>query len=391
MKHRTNSPQHTEYVQMTWNTYWLSVLLALCTVFWVSSATQANQWTEKLYAGRTAEKADDLKKAEKFYLAALDDAEASGEAAAFIALRSLGDLYLKTKELDRAEPLFLRQLKIADGLVFNKRDSYNLEDKSHTLWALAEIARMRGHLREQEVYLRRTLPLFEIFYGPNSQRVADTLGQIALSCSKRKNFDSALVATERALAIHQKLDPGSALVGNDLDTLSGLYSDKQQFAQSERYAKASMAVRRRLFKANHPACVKATLSLAIVYSHEHKFDQALPLFREVQRMAPIAYGPNSFTANQMMVSFANAYGEQEMWAEAIPLYEKASVNLRKILSPADSTLISYSRNLINSYLKVGDKGRARRLCQSVLDGALSVDKPNQTIIEILRKDLAACQ
>lgn len=375
---------------MNRNAFWRSALLAIV-VLWVSLAAQANQWTVKLYAGRTAEKANALKKAEKSYLAALEDAEASGESEVFIVLRSLGDLYLKTKELDRAEQIFLRQLKMADGLVFNNRDSYNIEDKSHALCQLAEIAKLRGHLREQEVYLRRSLPLFEKFYGPNSRTVADILGQIALTCSRRRDFDSAIAATERALAIHQKLDPGSALVGQDLDVLSGLYSDKRQLAQSERYAKASMAVRRRLFKANHPDCVKATLGLAIVYSHEHKFDQALPLFREVQKLAPIAYGPNSAIANQMMVSFANAYCEQNMYADSIPLYEKALVTFRKILVPSDSTLINYSRSLINSYLKVGDKERARRLCQSVLDGALSADKPNQAIIEMLRKDLAACQ
>lgn len=386
-------PMRMNNVKLSPSFILLCAVLASCISFCSATATLAQSWMEKIGAASRAKKAHDFVSAEKFYLAALKEAEESGPDDPKIALtlRDIADLYMMKGDLDKAEQMFLRQLKIADGIGSNRSPSFDRENKSHALCALAQIASEHGRPSRVEELLRKALPLQEEEFGPYSSKVAETLRAISGCCSEQKKFSESIAALERAMLIDQKLHPNGLVVSYDLETLSILYGVIKEFELSERCARQSMIIRSKLCKPSDPNFIQAKLRLAFSLSDNHKFDQAAPIFKEVQELAPLAYGHDSVKSSITIVSFANSYANQKMYKESIPLYKKALAIQQKLLLPGDSTLIKCTCWFANAYLHLGDKVSARRVCQSALDRVVASDKTNKAAFDTLRKKLAECQ
>lgn len=398
---------------------------------------QAVSWQEEFYAAHVAENNHDQIKAERLYLAALKKAEApkTGDPTeVIITIRALAELYIrkgdfnkaeafclrelrmaeelgtciddklhaltylgeiakKQRDFDKAENMYLRTLKMIDDHTYGRRDrvGYEQDEKVHILLALANVAMARGQMSKAETYFRKALPLIGKRLGACSSLAASVWSNIDQCCYKQNNFAASISAAERVLAINQKLEPNGIRVSENLQHLALLYGDTMRFDEAERLAKLAFDMRRKLLKPTDPLYVEGQLVLAMTYGREHKFDLALPLFKEVQKMAPLAYGPNSLRLGCMMGNFAYAYVEQKRYSEAIPLYEKALAIQKKILSPGDSTLVTTIASLADACLAVGDKQKAKRLCQISLDNALADSNSLRWSIDTLRNKLAACQ
>lgn len=289
--------------------------------------------------------------------------------------------------------MYLRALKMIDDPNYGHRDrvKYSRDIRLPILLNLAEIGMQSGQLSKAETYFRKALPQIEEREGACSPEVARVWHTIDHCCLKQNNVAASISAREHILAIDQKLEPNGISVSQDLERLALLYGEAMRFDEAERLAKLAFDMRRKLLKPSDPLYVEGELVLAMTYGREHKFDLGLPLFKEVLKMAPLAYGPNSLRLSCMMGNFAYAYVEQNRYSEAIPLYEKALAIQKKILSPGDSSLIDTVTGLADAYLKVGDKQKAKRLYQSALDNALASSNPLQRSIDTLRKKLAECQ
>lgn len=301
----------------------LYTISALSISFCSATATLAQSWMEKIGAASSAKRAHDFVSAEKFYLTALKEAEESGQddPKLVLTLRDLADFYLMKGDLDKAEKLYLRQLKIANGVDSNRSLSFGRENKCHALCALAQIASEHRRPSKVEELLRQALPLQEEEFGAYSSKVAATLRAISGCCVEQKKYRESIAALERTMSIDQKLYPNALVISRDLETLSILYDFIEQFEASERCARQSMTIRSRLCKPSDPNFIPAKLRLAFSLSNNHKFDQAVPLFKEVLKLAPDAYGRDSVKTSVMMVSFANSYAKQKMYKESIPLYK----------------------------------------------------------------------
>lgn len=411
----------------------LAFSLAFCTV----NGARATSWQEEFYAAHAAENNHDQRKAERLYLAALGKAESpkvGDPTEVLITIRALVELYMsmedfnkaeafclrelklaeqlsacdddkihaltylgqmakKKRDFDRAENMYLRALKMIDDPNYGHRDrvKYSRDIRLPILLNLAEIGMQSGQLSKAETYFRKALPQIEEREGACSPEAARVWHTIDHCCLKQNNVAASISAREHILAIDQKLEPNGISVSQDLERLALLYSETKRFDKAEHLAKLAFAIRRKLLKPTDRWCVQGKLVLAIVYSHAHKFDLALPLFKEVQKMAPIAYGSDKGLTSSMTTNFANAYVEDKKYSEAIPLFEKALAIQKTFLAPGDSTLVVTVISLADAYLKVGEKQKAKRLCQSSLENALAASKSLRGSIETLRIKLAECQ
>jgi tetratricopeptide (TPR) repeat protein len=363
-------------------------IFAVCGIWYTAAGALADDWESTICAADAAQRAHKLDEAEKLFADALRQAEAFGEGdpKLFMSLRGLADVYHERGEQDKAEQLYLRELRMAEKVGYA-----NQSDPIYLWSALASISVSQGRMAEGEQRYRKALSLVEQQSGPNSAQVAGLLRSIGYCCHRQNHFDDAIVLAQRALKIHGMLEPNSMEVSYDLAQLSTLYQDKHDPVRSDEFEKEALAIRLRLCKPNDPNIVQSLARLANNMVAEHKTDEAIALYEtKLMKMGAVAYGPDSFPMSVLLQELGSAYKDKKDYGKAIPLYERALAIRKKTLSKEDSGVADAVTKLADCYLKGGRPAQARQVCQDYLHYVNSSPKVRQEALLKVRKKLAEC-
>jgi tetratricopeptide (TPR) repeat protein len=349
-------------------------------------ALATNTWATAICAADTAKKEHKLVEAEKLFAESLRDAEAfeEGDPRLFMSLRGLADVCLERGEREKAEQLYLRQLKIVEKVGYIHR-----ADETYLWSSIAFIASKQGHMVEAERRYRKAISLAEEQNGLNSLEVASLSSALAYCCHHQNHFDDAITANQRALKIHQMLEPNGSFVSDDLAAISCAYQDKHDYLQSDAIEKRALAIRLKLCRSDDPRLVQSLSRLANNMTSEHNPDQALTMYKtKLLNMGAIAYGPNSFQMSILLDGLALAYKEKKDYANAITIYEKALAIQRKVLTKEDRVLGRAVTDLAGCYLKAGKPEKARQVCRDYLRSVSGTHKINDEALSEVMRTLA---
>ncbi len=182
-----------------------------------------------------------------------------------------------------------------------------------------------GRAAEATVLLKQALERAEASFGPDSEKVAFVVINLALANKLAGDYPAAEALNRRALAIREKSPtPDSGLIATTLSNLGGVLQVEWKLEEAEQVLKRSLEISRTNGKGKfQPSYAAALNNLAILYSAERRFAQAQPLLEEAIAIWTEQFGAASSQATSAMINLGEAYEASGQFRQAEPLLTKA--------------------------------------------------------------------
>ncbi|MGH7166462.1 MAG: tetratricopeptide repeat protein [Nitrospiraceae bacterium] len=221
-------------------------------------------WNTYMDEGQKAFQQERYAEAEKFFKAALEEAEklrivdaddpkspGFGDPRVATSLISLADLYLAQGKADEAIPLYQQCLALTEATLGPEEPFVAI-----ALDGLGRAYVTQGKHAEAEVLFRRAILINEKKLGANHPAVATSLSNLADLYVAQGKPAEAEALYKRALAIREaSLGPNHLEVAASLNSLALLYFSQGNVAQAKPLYQQSLAIRAKVLGPNHPSFV----------------------------------------------------------------------------------------------------------------------------------------
>src|SRR2546427_27310 len=326
---------------------------------------QDSLWEKYMAAGAESYGKGQFAEAEKMWLAARKEAEASFRPA---------DLPLAAP-LSNPPELHRRQGKHPQAATLPRRPraiTQKAKGSHHPQVAsivnnLGTLYATTGRVDAAERMFRRALILRERTLGPDSLEVASSLDNLALLYHDEDHFQDAVQLHRRALAIRERaLGPSHPGVTVSLTHLASLYTDLGRYAEAEPLYRRILTIRQSALGQDHPDVAAALDALAELYRKQGKFALAEPLYKQSLAIKEKALGAENPGLVPTLNEAALFYQAQGKYADAEPLYRRALTINEKTFGPNDPELAKSLNSLAELCRKESKFGEAESLFKRAL-------------------------
>ena len=192
-------------------------------------------------------------------------------------------------------------------------------------------------------------------YGAESQAMATSLIQVALTLNALDRRKEAEPLYQRALAIDQKLlGPNDPEVATILTNLGGVYRDTGRLAEARDLLTRGMSIREKALGPNDPSVANSANNLAALLQEEGKYAEAEALDRRALAIDEKTLGPQDAGVAIDVSNLAEACARQGKYKEAEPIFIRAlAIDLK--LFGNESPAVAHDLNLLGGLY--ADEGR----------------------------------
>jgi serine/threonine-protein kinase len=236
--------------------------------------------------------------------------------------------------------------------------------------------------RPQDAYAQRRaaeLALSRVGVAPADLRRADLAHNLALAAWNSGRNDEALALCKEALTIRERaLGKSHHSVGNSLNLLGILLSERGDFGPSADAHKQALEVRKSALGEHHPYVADSLDNLGVVRQYQGRVSEALALHEQALQLRERVYGPDHpdvgtslNNVGSLKLELGDAEAAARMFERTLRIWEKA-------LSPEDTSFAIALINLGDVALARGDARDASDKCQRALDiesAAVEPDSP----------------
>lgn len=320
------------------------VLLIGCFLYYENLKTTFNQYQRDLRIAVEANQNDDYKKAEEYYIKAIDDTSHKN----YYPIRDLGKVYASQGEYSKAESLFKESLAICE-----KR------------------------------------------YKPNDVRTIDSLYVLA-------NF---YIITGKYKDAEQLLEKATSAVGNEdmkgriklFEALGETYFLDKDYDNSEKFLSKALTLKKTIYKNASPELVKSSIELLRIFAVTNKLKEEQVLKQTIRTCE----STNNCEKDQLISLYIisiNLYMNKKdlvnskLYADkALKLY--SNVNIKNIHKPMDKILylsniavINYAKGNVNKSLEL--LHQAKKISTNNFGkGSKQTQELNSIINEIKNKEV----
>jgi tetratricopeptide (TPR) repeat protein len=201
---------------------------------------------------------------------------------------------------------------------------------AETLMRLAKVYRAQGQYERALELVDRALVIVEKEYGPNDPKVGAALNTKAALLRNLGRLDDAEKAARRSLAIREK--PGSEGEGlaHTLTTLSIVLRERGDLEEAETLARRALHVEEESLGPTHPNLSPSLTTLGTLCRLRAHFDEAEATLQRAIDLDEAALGPDHPRVAFGLIELAEVYADQSRWSDALPLVDRALVNLDKL-------------------------------------------------------------
>lgn len=179
--------------------------------------------------------------------------------------------------------------------------------------------------------LRRALSIQEKVLGQEHSDVADTLSVLAFrytaSPATVADYTEAKKLLVRAVSIKEKLHKDDPSLAFDLDQLCTVYTELTNFTEAEETCLRAVAMIERIKGPRDPQVAVSLTHLAHCYSRQAKFAEAEPLYSRATSIDP--------SASSALFGLAGIYRHRGNYTESEKLHRRA-LHLRQTVFGSDS-------------------------------------------------------
>jgi tetratricopeptide (TPR) repeat protein len=340
-----------------------------------------SRWDELIRAGNAALEARRYNEAERYFKAALQEAEGLGprDPALIDSLRALCNLYQQQGKTPPQEPFRRRILGIQQDLLG--------EAHPDLVPPLLELAGLYSVLQKPamaEPLLRRALEIQESQLGPNDPETVNLVNTLGSTCLELRKFSEAEELFRRSLLTHEATQPPetNALV-HDLVNLSAVYRSQEKNEEAEALIRRASELQDT--KGENSGGIAA--GLGRFYWAQGRYAEAEPLLLRGLEYEEKVMGPEHPNVLAYLGELANFYRIQGRETEASAFAERALAMAAKAKEqkeePNNDADLNRVMRLISSGSTLMDRGeyaRAEELYREALELEQKAE-PGQYITE----------
>ena len=242
-------------------------------------------------------------------------------------LGNLATLYSLQGQYERADPLYLRALKLREAAL-----GPDHPDVATSLNNLAAHYRDQARYDEAEPLYERALKIGEAAFGADHPNVARSLNNLASLYFSQGRYDAAVPLYRRALAIREAaLGAEDPAVANTLNNLATTLDALGRYDEAEPLLQRALAIREAALGPDHPDVAQSLNNLAFLYDTQGRYAESEALYKRSLAINEAVLGPDHHLVAGGLNNLAALYVFLGRFAEAEPLYERALAIRRKVL------------------------------------------------------------
>jgi CHAT domain-containing protein/Tfp pilus assembly protein PilF len=189
-----------------------------------------------------------------------------------------------------------------------------------------------------------------------------------------KNFEAAVQAAERALALREKVRPAELhgvgeylkLVIDTSNNLAAQHNRKGDYAKAEPLYQRSLALREKSLGPDHPDVATSLNNLGVVFYRRGEYAKAEPLYLRSIAIREKALRPDHPDTATSINNLGAVYEAKGDYVKAESLYQRA-LAIYEGAKAEDSGMAQAISNLALLYSKKGDYAKATTLLQRSLE------------------------
>ena len=236
---------------------------------------------------------------------------------------------------------------------------------------------------EAEPILRTALAMQQKLLGPEHPDIAASLNDLASVLSSLGRNEEAEALLSKALAMRKKLLGDEHVdVASSVNNLALMLSSQGKYGDAEPLLRKSLAMRQKLLGPEHPDVASSFNSLATVLDKMGKYGEAEPILRKALAMRQKLLGPehpdvaSSFNSLALVLDGLGKYGEAEL------ILRKALAMRQKLLGPEARDVASSLHDLGGIFVRQGQYGEAESMYRqslALMRKRLGVEHPDVAI------------
>lgn len=273
----------------------------------------------------------------------------------------LGNIYLGKTDFHKAEPLFLRALKILEKTSPGSVRLFSLLNNLGALYSQTD------ELDKAESTLERSLQAGTTIFGADSPAVGNIVVNLANVHDDRADYSNAELLYRRAVAITEKNFganyPGLAVI---LSNLSGVCSERGDYVNAESFGLRALSILEKLPGPENPRLGLVLVNLGDVYRLEGQPDKAEPLYEHALNTIEKTQGADNPLFADTLSNLGEIYHDRRQFTKAEIFYKRSLAIREKKLGAEHSSVASSLDNLGSLYRDQGDYARAEPLYERAL-------------------------
>ena len=281
------------------------------------------------------------------------------------SVTNLATVYVELENFDEAERLLLRTLPVQEA-IFGENDP---EALLPALNSLASLYRLQGSLSKAEPWYLRALRICEEVLGDNHLATLAALNNLAGLYRAQGRRREAEPLYRRGLRTSEAMlgerDPRSLTLANNL---AGLYQDLERYDEAESLFETTLRRTKAVFGEDHPHTLGSLNNLALLYFARGRFDEAEPLLRTVLQKTRDSLGESHSAVLKTANSLASLYRHTDRYVEAEALFQATLASSGTALGDSHPHTMTVMRNLTGLYFATGEPDRILPLLRR-LEGA----------------------
>jgi tetratricopeptide (TPR) repeat protein len=287
-------------------------------------------------------------KAEKIFLDALEISRKSSpkdNSCVAIVMNNLANIYRDQGRYEESEKYFLKTLKI-----FKKRFKEERHHIAMILHNLAGIYRIRGKYNDSEKLYLRSLNIFKRIFGYENCHIATSLHNLAILHRVQRRHKDAEELTCQALKIRRELLGEEHLeTARSLHQLAMLYSVTEKYKEAEPLHIRALEIKRKFLGDEHLEITNSLNDLGYHYHAQGKYWQAESYYLQDLRMSEKLYGTTHPDIIATLFNLGILYKDQRKLTKASRFLDRA-VTLAESKHGVNHPTTQYIRQYLDSAL-----------------------------------------
>jgi serine/threonine protein kinase len=246
---------------------------------------------------------------------------------------TIGSTYRALGLYDAAEPHLRAALETRRRLF-----GPNSEKVGESLHSLGNLLWDESDYAGAEDLIRQALAVDRSSLGPENERVLSCLNDLAVVLQSRGDYDGAEASFREALALARRL-PGDHRrnIAEYSSNLSWVLQSKGEQEEAEKLSREALDLNRELFGGEHPNVLVGQVNLAALLKHRQKYAEAESLYLESLEPMRKVFGAEHPTTLRGQMALGELYLTRGQTDRAEPLLADALEKAEKTLGP-DHTL-----------------------------------------------------
>ncbi len=282
-------------------------------------------------------------------------------------MTNMGKVYLGLGLPSGAEPMIERALAI-------RRERFGADalETAEALQVLGEVRTIAGKNAAAEAALTEALTIRANFLGPNDPAVAEVLRSLSAARRGQANYDGALEAGERSVAIYRSLEGYDGPKATALSETANVLFSINRFTEAEALFREALAVVQKLYGEDHRLTSQMMNNLGLTLTAQARYAEAEQLAARALAINRKLHGNDHWEVGASAAALAILLHQQRKFAPAELLFRESLTIFKKHFGSEHGFTLGTEANLA---WVTADQGRctdAEPMIRATLDRMTAV-------------------